>query len=127
MGSSTVVARPHDFATDSLGATDVLVYRRASGGRFVLTGPIPAGVTGELLLDDEPAVRQALTCRVRRIASEVAVNVCGGYSACAAAVVCVDPDVVVVLGRRDGCLAGVSDLTLLGAASAAAAAQAAGV
>lgn len=126
MAYSTVVDRQHD-ATELIGATDVLVYRRASGGRFVLTGPSPVGVTGELLLDDEPAVREALRSRVRRVACETPVAICGGYSACAAAVVCVDPDVIVVLGRRDGCLAGVSDLTLLGAASAAAAAQAAGV
>src|SRR5687768_10051660 len=126
MAYSTVVDRHHE-ATDLIGATDVLVYRRASGGRFVLTGHAPAGVTGELLVDDEPAVREALRSRVRRIACETRVAVCGGYTACSAAIVCVDRDVIVVLGRRDGCLAGVSDLILLGAAAAAAEAQSRGV
>ena len=122
---SSVIDTAQDIAR-SVGATDVMVYRRASGGRFVLTGPIPAGVTGELLLDDEIVVRDAIIVRVRRVASETPVAICGGYTGCAAAIVCVDPDVIVVLGRRDGCLAGVSDLTLLGAASAAADTQAAG-
>ena len=126
MASTTVVQDRH-AVRNALGATDMLVYRRAAGGRFVLTGPSPEGVTGELLLDDEPLARQALVDRVRRVASESPISVCGGYRACAAAVVSVDPDVIVVLGRRDGCLMGVSDLVLLGAASDAAQAQSAGV
>lgn len=115
-----------DVAT-SLGATDVLVYRRASGGRFVLTGRAPHGVSGELLLDDEPLACQALETGVRRVAGESPVAVCGGYRACAAAVIAIDRDVIVVLGRRDGCLAGVSNGMLAGAAVSAAAAQIVGV
>ena len=126
MAHSTVAELPNGVRTP-LGTTDVLVFRRASGGRFVLTGPHPEGVTGELLVDDEPIVRQALADRVRRVACEQPVNVCGGYTACAAAVVSVDPDVIVILGRRDGCLAGVSDHALLEVATDAALAQARGV
>ena len=126
MAHSTAVQDRRDVRT-AIGATDVLVYRRAAGGRFVLTGPSPEGVTGELLLDDEPLAREALVTRVRRVACESPIAVCGGYRACAAAVISVDRDVIVVLGRRDGCLMGVSDLVLLGAASAAAEAQSSGV
>lgn len=126
MAHSTLACRTQDVL-HAVGATEVLVYRRAAGGRFVLTGPLPEGVTGELLLDDEPLVVRALAKGLCRVASEVPRAVCGGYQARAAAVVAVDPDVVVVLGRRDGCLLGVGDLTLVGAAAAAAMAQAAGV
>lgn len=111
----------------TIGATDALVYRRGAGGRFVLTGSPRDDVSGELLVDDEPAVQMALAQRVCRVAAEAPRGICGGYRARSAAVVSVDPDVIVVLGRRDGCLAGVADVTLLGAAAAAAASQAAGV
>ena len=124
---STLVASYVDEVLAVVGATDALVYRRATGGRFVLTGPPADGVTGELLIDDEPLIRQALTVRVVRVAAESSRPVCGGYSARAAAVVSVDRDVIVVLGRRDGCLKGVADVTLLGAAAAVAGAQAEGV
>lgn len=119
MPHGTVLCSPHDVLT-STGATDVLVYRRAGGGRFVLTTPLDAGLSSDLLLDDEPAVRQALTARLRRVACESPRVICGDYTARAAAIVAVDVDVIVVLGRRDGCLAGVSDETLIAAAVAAA-------
>ena len=124
---TTLVASDSDQILDVVGASDALVYRRAGGGRFVLTGPPVAGVTGELLVDDEPLVREALRVRVCRVAAEVPRHVCGGYTARAAAVVSVDRDVIVVLGRRDGCLKGVADVTLLGAAAAVAASQARGL
>ena len=124
---TTLVAIDSDQVLDVVGATDALVYRRAAGGRFVLTGPPVPGVTGELLVDDEPLVRDALALRVCRVAAEVPRLVCGGYTARAAAVVSVDRDVIVVLGRRDGCLKGVADVTLLGAAAAIAASQSRGV
>ena len=124
---TTLVASDSDRVLDAIGATEALVYRRASGGRFVLTGPELPGVTGELLVDDEPVVREALRVRVYRVASEWPRPVCGGYAARAAAVVSVDPDVIVVLGRHDGCLKGVADVTLLGAAAAIATSQGRGV
>lgn len=126
MAHTSVLCKTEEVLA-AIGATDALVYRRAAGGRFVLTGPPREDVAGELLLDDEPAVRLALAERVHRVAAEASCEVCGGYRARTAAVVAIDPDVVVVLGRRDGCLAGVGDVELLGAAFAAAAAQAAGV
>ena len=119
MAHPTLLCDPRDVLT-STGATDVLVYRRAAGGRFVLTSPQFDAVSADLLLDDEPAVREALTMGLRRLACESPRPVCGGYVARAAAIVAVDVDVIVVLGRRDGCLAGVSDETLVAAAVAAA-------
>lgn len=119
MAHSSVLCDPHDVLT-STGATDALVYRRAAGGRFVLTSATLPGVTGELLLDDEPAVREAMAAGLRRIAGEFPRAICGGYEARAAAIIAVDVDVIVVLGRRDGCLAGVSDEILIAAAVAAA-------
>ena len=124
---TTLVASDIEQILDVIGATDALVYRRAGGGRFVLTGAPVAGVTGELLVDDEPLVREALRARVCRVAAEVPRVVCGGYNARAAAVVSVDRDVIVVLGRRDGCLKGVADVELLGAAAAIAAGQGRGI
>lgn len=104
----------------SIGATDALVYRRAVGGRFVLTVPGPLDVADELMLDDEPLVVSALATGLRRVAAEAPRPVCAGYVARAAAIVAVDRDVVVVLGRRDGCLAGVSDEQLVAVATTAA-------
>lgn len=126
MVHSSVLSKVDEILA-SIGATDALVYRRASGGRFVLTGPPCDDVTGELLVDDEPTVRVALNARVCRVAAETTRGICGGYRARCAAVVSVDRDVIVVLGRRDGCLTGVADVTLLGAAAAVAASQGAGV
>lgn len=119
MAHTSVLDDRHDLLA-ATGATDVLVYRRAAGGRFALTSPHHMAFFGDLLLDDEPAVREALTLGLRRIAAESPRPICGGYSARAAAIVAVDVDVIVVLGRRDGCLAGVSDETLVAAAVAAA-------
>lgn len=119
MPNGTVLIDPRDVLATT-GATDVLVYRRAAGGRFVLTSPLHAGPSADLLLDDEPAVREALSSRLRRVAAESPRAICGDYVARAAAIVAVDRDVIVVLGRRDGCLAGVSDETLIAAAVAAA-------
>ena len=119
MPHGTALEDPHDVLT-STGATDVLVYRRAAGGRFVLTSPLHIGLSGDLLLDDEPAVREALSSRLRRVAAESPRTICADYVARAAAIVAVDRDVIVVLGRRDGCLAGVSDETLVAAAVGAA-------
>ena len=119
MPHGTVLCDPRDVLT-STGATDVLVYRRAGGGRFVLTSASLGDVSGDLLLDDEPAARDALASGLRRVAAEMPRGICGGYVARAAAIVAVDVDVIVVLGRRDGCLAGVSDETLVAAAVAAA-------
>jgi hypothetical protein len=119
MAHGSLLCDPHE-ALASTGATDVLVYRRAAGGRFVLTSQLMPGLSGELLLDDEPAVREALAQGLRRLAGELPRAICGGYTARAAAIVAVDVDVVVVLGRRDGCLAGVSDEVLIAAGAAAA-------
>ncbi|HVM20970.1 MAG TPA: hypothetical protein VM307_13510 [Egibacteraceae bacterium] len=117
-----VITEP-SAAVTAVGATDALVFRRASGGRYVLTTPAPPGIRDELLVDDEPAVQQALTTGVCRVAAEQPRPVCAGYRARAAAVVAVDPDVVVVLGRADGCLAGVDDQALVAAAAAVALAE----
>ena len=114
------VTHDTDDALRRTGATDVLVYRRASGGRFVLTSPAVAAAREDLLLDDEPVVAAAVRYGVRRVVSERPRELCAGYVGRAAAVVAVDVDVVVILGRRDGCLAGVSDVELITAARSAA-------
>jgi hypothetical protein len=107
-------------AARRVGASDVFVYRRAGGGAFVLTSPVTAPAAEELLLDDEPLVVAALRSGVQRVAGEEPRRLCAGYIGRAAAVVAVDVDVVVVLGRRDGCLAGVADDELVSAACVAA-------
>ena len=118
MAHTSVISNTNAAA---LGASDVLVYRRASGGQFVLTGPADPSIAGDLLLDDEPLVCRALGGHVIRLAADEPQRICAGYIARSAAIVAVDCDVVVVLGRRDGCLAGVSDDVLVRAAMAAAA------
>jgi hypothetical protein len=118
MAHATVIANTDAAA---IGASDVLVYRRASGGQFVLTCPADPGTAGDLLLDDEPLVCRALGGHVIRLAADEPLRICAGYIARSAAIVAVDCDVIVVLGRRDGCLAGVGDDVLVRAAMAAAA------
>ena len=100
----------------AIGASDALVYRRVSGGRFTVVGTPPPGAASDVLVDDEPLLADALVSRLRRVASEQPRLICGGYTARAAAVVPVGADVIVVLGRHDGCLAGVSDDELVAAA-----------
>lgn len=109
-----------DAVMRSVGASDVLVYRRMNGGRFFMVGTPPKGVRPELLADDEPLVAEALRTGLRRMASEDPQPVCGGYIARSAAIVANRPNVIVVLGRRDGCLAGVADEAFLTAAAVAA-------
>lgn len=120
MASTSLLSDP-PAALVNLGATDILVYRRAHGTRFVLTSPAQSVAAEELRVEDEPAVAAALRSGLRRVASEQARVLCAGYVARTAAVVAPDRDVVVILGCRDGCLAGVSDIELLAAAEAAAA------
>ena len=119
MASTSLLSDPA-AALASVGATDIFVYRRASGSRFVLTTPAHAAAE-EICVEDEPAVAAALRSGLRRVASEQPRLLCAGYVARTAAVVAPDRDIVVILGRRDGCLAGVSDLELLAAAQAVAA------
>ena len=126
MGLSAVLC-DLDHVLHTVGASDVLIYRRAAGGRFALTDVAPQGVSADLLVDDEPYVVRALARGLCRVANEHSGPVCAGYRARAAAIVAVDRDVIVVLGRRDGCLAGVSDDTLIAAAQVAALSQGRGV
>ena len=121
MASTSLLSEPA-AALAGVGATDVFVYRRAHGSHFVLTTPAHAAAAEEICVDDEPAVAAALRSGLRRVASERPRLLCVGYVARTAAVVAPDRDIVVVLGRRDGCLAAVSDLELLAAAQTAAAA-----
>lgn len=121
MAPSSVLFDPND-ALAQVGATDVFVYRRASGTRFVLTAPALAAAADQIRVENEPVVAAALRSGLRRVASEQPQLLCAGYVARTAAVVALDRDVVVVLGRRDGCLAAVSDGALIAAAAAAAAA-----
>ena len=105
----------------AIGAADALVYRRVTGGRYRLVAAPGAGLPSggaqaELLADDEPVVTAALATGLRRVACEQPRQICGGYVARAAAVVAVQPDVIVVLGRHDGCLAAVSNEELVAAA-----------
>ena len=116
----TSVPAVNDDALANVGASDVLVYRRSHGTHFVLTAPAHAAAAEQINVDDEPVIAAALRSGLRRVASEQPRVLCAGYRARTAAVVALDPDVVVVLGRRDGCLAGVSDLELMAAADAAA-------
>ena len=120
MASTSLLTDPA-AALASVGATDIFVYRRASGSRFVLTTPAQAAAE-EICVEEEPSVAAALRSGLRRVASEQPRVLCAGYVARTAAVVAPDRDIVVILGCRDGCLAGVSDLELLAAAQAAAAA-----
>lgn len=115
MGSTSVLGDTASVLA-AIGATEALVYQRVAGGRFTLVGHPPARVRSDLIVDDEPAVADALVHGLRRVACEELREICAGYAARAAAIVAVETDVVVVLGRRDGCLAGVSDDDLLGAA-----------
>lgn len=117
----SVLSDPQD-ALAHVGATDVLVYRRSQGSRFVLSSPPQCQAAGDIVVEQEPVIAAALRSGLRRVASEDARLLCAGYVARAAAVVALDRDVVVVLGRRDGCLAGVSDEDLIAAADMAAAA-----
>lgn len=119
MALTSVLSSPAK-ALALVGAADVLVYRRSHGSLFVLTSPPLAAAAEEFVVEDEPAVSAALRSGLRRVASEQPRLLCAGYVARTAAVVALDRDVVVVLGRRDGCLAGVSDETLMAAAEAAA-------
>lgn len=75
----------------------------------------------ELFLDDEPLAAQAVQRGIRRVASYDARRVFSTYRARSAALVAVRGDVLVVLGRHDGCLAGVDDEELCEAAADAAA------
>jgi hypothetical protein len=120
MALTSVLSEPTN-AVAHVGATDILVYRRSQGTRFVLTAPAQAAAAEEFCVEQEPAVEGALRSGLRRVASEQPRLLCAGYVARTAAVVALDRDVVVILGRRDGCLAGVSDVELMAAAEAAAA------
>ncbi|MPZ72120.1 MAG: hypothetical protein GEU74_02625 [Nitriliruptorales bacterium] len=112
-----------DVDAATVRASDVLIFRRAGGGHFVLTGPPRTDVSGDLLLEDEPLAQRALGGHIVRVAAAQLLPVCAGYLARAAAVVAVDRDVIVVLGRRDGCMAGVGDAVLVRVAVAEATAQ----
>lgn len=119
MAPTSVLSEPPPGVVD-IGATDVLIYRRSYGTTFVRTAPGHAPAAEQIAVEDEPAVAAALRSGLRRVASEQPKLLCAGYVGRTAAVVAPDRDVVVILGRRDGCLAGVSDLELLAAAQAAA-------
>lgn len=120
MAPTSLLSHPAAAVVAS-GATDVFVYRRAHGNHFVLTAPAQAAVAEQVCVDDEPVFAAALRSGLRRVASEQPRLLCAGYVARAAAVVAPDRDVIVILGCRDSCLAGVSDLELLLAAEVAAA------
>ena len=106
----------------TVGAEEVLVFTRVSEQRFALEAACAAAARGELLLDDEPLARSALDTGLRRVASPTPRHVCAGYTARSAAIVALTWDLLVVLGRRNGCLAGVPDAELRRAAAGAVAA-----
>lgn len=119
-----ITTLPYDLSAelDHLLATEVFVYHRAEGGRFELVGCAGAiDAPPELFLDDEPLAAQAVTRGLRRVASYEARRVFSTYRARTAALVAVRADVLVVLGRQNGCLAGVNDEELCEAAADAAA------
>ena len=100
---------------DTVRATEAFVYARQDGGRYHLLGAVGATGPLQVILDDEPLAAAAVRDGLRRTASPDMRRVVAGYYARSAALVSLG-DCLVIIGRRHGCLAGVSDEELLTAA-----------
>ena len=97
---------------DAVRATEAFVYERVEASRYHLLGAVGGDRPSEVLLDDEPLAASAVREGIRRTASPDRRRVLAGYDARSAAIVSVG-DCLVVLGRRDGCMAGVADEDLI--------------
>lgn len=107
-------------ALDRIAASEVFVYRRAAGGRFTLVGHRGRVVApAEFFLDDEPLAAQAVERGCRRLASYDRRRIVSTYRARSAALISTSADVLVVIGRHDGCMAGCDDRDLYDAARVA--------
>lgn len=108
-----------------IGATDVFVFRRVSGGRFVHVGGAGrgegwAGIV-EIHVDVEPWAHQAMhSGKPVRIETATSQSIFGPYYARAAAFVPLSADLLVVFGNPVGPLAILSDGELLAQADAVA-------
>jgi hypothetical protein len=94
-------------AAASIGATDVFVLRRVTGQRFVHLGGSGrgegwAGIVEVTIEDEKPLAEAFRTGRPVSLAHGARDLVFGPYYACAAAIVPVLPDVVVVFGVSEG-------------------------
>lgn len=103
---------PH--SAGRVGAIDVFVFRRVSGGRFVHVGGAGrgegwAGIV-EIHLDDEPWAHDAMQAgKPVRLEAAVPQSVFGPYYARAAAFIPLSTDLLVVFGNPVGPLAILSD------------------
>jgi hypothetical protein len=87
----------------TVGAADLLVFRRSGGDRYRNVGGVGHGArwaaAAELAASDEPLVRAALAAGMPRRVTRARVNrLAGPYFATAGALVPVGPDDLVVLG-----------------------------
>lgn len=109
----------------SMGARDVFVFRRVSGGRFVHVGGVGrgegwAGIV-EIHLDEEPRAMEAVqSAKPVRLEGAAPLSVFGPYYARAAAFVPLSADLLVVFGNPVGPLADLSDDELAAEAEAVA-------
>jgi hypothetical protein len=103
---------------ESVHATEAFVYHRTTPGLYALVyavgGPAPQSVH----VDDEPLAAAAVRDGVSRTASYDRRRVVAGYDARSAALVSSNPQTLVIIGRHDGCLAGVDDEDLIAVADA---------
>lgn len=100
---------------DTVRATEAFVYTQVDAGRYRLLGAVGATGPEHVTVDDEPLAAAAIRFGLRRTASPDVRRVVAGYDARSAAIVAVGSRLV-ILGRRNGCLAGVSDEDLVAAA-----------
>jgi hypothetical protein len=89
----------------TVGAADVLVFRRAAGKRYRNAGGVGRGAdwagTAELTLDDEPLARDALAAGApRRVVRARANRLAGPYYAVDGALVPIDGSDLVVIGPQ---------------------------
>jgi hypothetical protein len=89
----------------SVGAADVLVFRRGNAARYRDAGGVGRGAewagTAELALDEEPLAREALAARaLRRVVRARANRLAGPYYAVDGALVPVGGEDLVVLGPQ---------------------------
>ena len=102
---------------DAVRATEAFVCTRVAPGRYVVTDAIGWG-PDVVSLDDEPLAAAAVRDGIRRTASPDARRVVAGYKARSAALIAFGIDTLVIIGRRDGCMAGVNDEELIATALA---------
>lgn len=99
---------------ETVRATEAFVYHRTAAGRYALVSAVGGPAPQSVELDDEPLAAAAVRDGVSRTASYDSRRVVAGYDARSAALVATHPGTLVIIGRRDGCLAGVDDDDLIG-------------